>query len=310
MTSAIAQLVRGLHDVQDTRHAQLASCCIVVFDHLITLDSEVDLIWRSSWSFGKLLFIINRYYTLACVIFNNYVLFSSSLTDHFCLDFFRWQGWTGLIACMIAEIILQMRLYALYSLNSKILALMIISFTAASTVSALIMGKVLKSIAALAKPVQYLENFVFCSPTNVSTKFYTFWIPILLNECLLCILVLIRGFQTFRSGETIFQTGRHLVSILIRDSVFYFIIITSTYLTCLLVWLNARTTLLEVPIGFSVAMSCVLTNRIILNVREANKEMNRLSTPACQVTIGDDGSRTTLSDAGLTQLRSLRAQRV
>lgn len=227
-----------------------------------------------------------------------------------CLDFFRWQGWTGLIACMIAEIILQMRLYALYSLNSKILALMIISFTAASTVSALIMGKVLKSIAALAKPVQYLEDFVFCSPTNVSTKFYTFWIPILLNECLLCILVLIRGFQTFRSGETIFQTGRHLVSILIRDSVFYFIIITSTYLTCLLVWLNARTTLLEVPIGFSVAMSCVLTNRIILNVREANKEMNRLSTPACQVTIGDDGSRTTLSDAGLTQLRSLRAQRV
>jgi len=139
-------------------------------------------------------------------------------------------------------VILQMRLYALYSLNSKILALMIISFTAASTVSALIMGKVLKSIAgsllnctafqgpwrfensiALAKPVQYLENFVFCSPTNVSTKFYTFWIPILLNECLLCILVLIRGFQTFRSGETIFQTGRHLVSILIRDSVFYFI---------------------------------------------------------------------------------------
>lgn len=44
-------------------------------------------------------------------------------------------------------VILQMRLYALYSLNSKILALMIISFTAASTVSALIMGKVLKSIA-------------------------------------------------------------------------------------------------------------------------------------------------------------------
>ena len=71
-----------------------------------------------------------------------------------------------------------------------------------------------------------------------------------------------------------------------------------------------QTTLLEVPIGFSVAMSCVLTNRIILNVREANKEMNRLSIPACQVTIGDDGSRTTLSDAGLTQLRSLRAQRV
>ncbi|KAF5349146.1 hypothetical protein D9756_009477 [Leucocoprinus leucothites] len=215
---------------------------------------------------------------------------------------------------MIAEIILQMRLYALYSLNKKILALMVTSFLIASSISAVIMGKVLTSITATARPLSFLgtppfQDFVFCAPSNVSPKFYTFWIPILMNECLLCILALVRGFQAFRSEGTMFQTGRRLVGILIRDSVLYFMVIMSTYLTCLLIWSTARTTLLEIPIGFSVAMSCVLTNRIILNVREANKKVNRLSVTAYQVTIGEDGSRTTLSDVEMAQLRSLRPQR-
>lgn len=67
-------------------------------------------------------------------------------------------------------------------------------------------------------------------------------------------------------------------------------------------------TLLEVPIGFSVAMSCVLANRIILNVRAANKKTNLPAAPY-RVTIEEDGSRGTLSDIEMAQLRSLGSQR-
>ncbi|KAF8993603.1 hypothetical protein BDQ17DRAFT_128538 [Cyathus striatus] len=61
-----------------------------------------------------------------------------------CNTFFHWQGWTGLIACMLAEAILQMRLYALYSLNKKVLALMLISYLTCTTAAASIMGFVLQ----------------------------------------------------------------------------------------------------------------------------------------------------------------------
>ncbi|KAG6902126.1 hypothetical protein C0995_004072 [Termitomyces sp. Mi166 len=64
------------------------------------------------------------------------------------LHFFRWQGWTGLITCMIAEVILQMRLYAMYSLNKKVLALMGASFICTTAASAAIMGFVLSKITA------------------------------------------------------------------------------------------------------------------------------------------------------------------
>ncbi|PPQ68733.1 hypothetical protein CVT24_007560 [Panaeolus cyanescens] len=304
MVSLIDYVLTGLWHVQVTRYAQLGSSVIIVFDHILTFGDEIELIWQSPWSLGKALFILNRYYCLAAVIFNNYGFFSTTLTDsvivsiyirdalHYltsddpprslfapmnvmysCQRFFDWQGWTGLIACMLAEGILQMRLYALYSLNKKVLAVMLSTFVVSTAVAAWIMHSALSTIKATATPLLGGAG-MFCVPSNVPKNFYTFWIPMLAFECLLCVLALIRGFQTFRSGGSLFQSGRKLVGVLIRDSIFYFLIICATYLTCLLVWIAAPVTLLEVPIGFSLAMSCVLSNRIVLNVRQVSQEIN------------------------------------
>ena len=88
-------------------------------------------------------------------------------------------------------------------------------------------------------------------------------------DCFLCVLVLFQGFRRFRSDSSIFRSGKRLVSILIRDSVIYFLVcvfypsfffvpyfetdifsfsmkkcsIFATYLTCLLVWAFARVSL-------------------------------------------------------------------
>ncbi|KAJ7734994.1 hypothetical protein B0H16DRAFT_134691 [Mycena metata] len=260
----------SLHDIQTTRFSQLASSAIIIFDHLITLDGEVELIWKSSWSMGKVFFVINRYYTLLSVIVNNYALFSPTLTDAVSLRFFHWQGWTGLIACMIAEVILQMRLYALYFLNKKVLALMVATFIISSASSAAIMATVLRGITATAHP---LPGTTFCVPIGVPSYFFAFWLPIILFESLLCGLALFRGIQTFRASGSVFQSGKHLVAILIRDSALYFLMMFATYFTNMLVWASASTNFLEIPIAFSVAFSCCLGNRMIFNVREIHREM-------------------------------------
>jgi len=82
---------------------------------------------------------------------------------HIGLVFLRWQGWTGLVACMLAQGsqrviyyrnltligtagILQMRLYALFSLNKKILALLISFFLITTATAGWIMGSVLSTL--------------------------------------------------------------------------------------------------------------------------------------------------------------------
>lgn len=55
------------------------------------------------------------------------------------------------------SVILQMRLYALYFLNKKVLALMVTTFIVSSASSAVIMGKVLQGITGV-HPSPELEN--------------------------------------------------------------------------------------------------------------------------------------------------------
>ncbi|KAF4564007.1 hypothetical protein EYR36_003256 [Pleurotus pulmonarius] len=200
---------------------------------------------------------------------NSYGLFSPHLTDTVSEHFFQWQGWTGLVACMIAEVILQMRLYALYFLNKKVLAVMILGFIISSTLSAVVMGTILSGITAHAHAVPGVR---FCIPNQIGDHFFLFWIPVLCFESLLVGLALFRGFQGALSDGSLFRSGRALVNVLIRDSVLYFLVMFATYLTNMLVWIGAPQSLLEVPIGFSVAMSCVLGNRIILNVRRTTRD--------------------------------------
>ncbi|KAJ3729868.1 hypothetical protein C8R42DRAFT_177001 [Lentinula raphanica] len=294
MSFVLNLLEEVFRDVYATRYASLAASTIIIYDHLITLDNEFDLIWKSPWSIGKGLFIINRYYTLASVFANNYALFGTSINASVSgrRRFYHWQGWTGLIACMIAETILQMRLYALYFLNKRILCLMVGSFIITSASAATIM-----SIAI------------------TPSWFFSFWIPILAFETLLCLLALIRGFRTHgNSGYPVrSDLGKRLVSLLIRDSVRYYVVMFTTYLTCLLVWvINIK--LLEVPIGFSIAFSCVLGNRVILNVRKVNQEMKEDSEPSMRNgkhnndVDYEEQESDIITDYEMAQLRSLRAE--
>ncbi|KAL1720194.1 hypothetical protein EV715DRAFT_289466 [Schizophyllum commune] len=301
MSSAAAiieTLVQRLWDLQATHCAHVASSTIIVFDHLITLDDEIQLIWKSSWSLGKILFMFNRYFGLASVVVNLYGLFTPSLTDslYVCncyydpiidvagrpttavrLNYFRWQGATGVAVCVVSEIILLIRLYVLYLLNKRILIVMLVGFVISSSFAAAIMGLVMQRVTAVVVTLPGLKPM--CVPGNVSSKFYTYWIPFLGFESLLCALALYRGFQTYRLDNASYTSSRLLIRILIRDSVMYYLAVFATYFTNMLMWAAAPPSLLELPIGFAVAVSCVLGNRMMFNIRQASLDTQRTKLP-------------------------------
>lgn len=302
-----------LEDVRTIRYSELASSTIIVFDHLITLDQEYNLIWTSSWTLGKCLFLVNRYYTLLTLVFNNFALFSPNMTDSLCLSWYMWQGWTGVIAFVIAEMILQLRLYALYLLDKRVLAFMVMFSLCAAAASASVMGSVLSQITATAHP---FPGHNFCVVENVSDHFYAFWIPMLASESVLCGLAVYRFMQNHRSRSTLFQTGRRLVENLIRDSVFYFVVMFAAYFTNTLIFIFGAAAKMEIPIGFAVALSCVMGNRLCLNVRGMVRgedplpsESDLLSESSDDVPVFTVEGGTPLSAMQMTELRSMRSMR-
>ncbi|KAI0777610.1 hypothetical protein BD413DRAFT_467056 [Trametes elegans] len=243
---AEAVLLEAIPAIEKTRYAELASTVIILFDHIITLDQE-----HTSWSTGKVLFLVNRYYALCIVI---------------CLSWFRWQGWTGVITFVIAELILQLRLYALYFRDKRILACMVTVCLGAAASSAYVMGNALSQIRSIAVTLPHTGSTV-CVPTSLPTHFYAFWIPMLISESVLCGLALFRGFQSYRPGSNMFQNGKRIIEVLVRDSLFYFVIIFATYLVNACLFLTRPDSEVEIAIGFAVALSVVLANRLCLNVR-------------------------------------------
>ncbi|KDR68169.1 hypothetical protein GALMADRAFT_1052870 [Galerina marginata CBS 339.88] len=74
-------LLNFYYDIQVTRYCQLAASSIIALDHMVTFDEEVNLIWISAPSLGKVVFLMSRYYMLAAMIVNLYAFFNPALTD-------------------------------------------------------------------------------------------------------------------------------------------------------------------------------------------------------------------------------------
>jgi len=171
-------------------------------------------------------------------------------------------------------------------------------FISAMASSAAIMGTVLTNISARAHLV---PTATFCVGLNVSRHFYAFWIPILCFETLLCSLALYRGYRSYREqelrarmrrkrlqgvGDTTegkavakpqvcveaeSDSGPSILEILLRDSIIFFIIMFAAYFTTTMIWILGRTTVIEIPVGYTVAMSCVVGNRLLLNIRSSQQ---------------------------------------
>ncbi|KAJ3903694.1 hypothetical protein F5879DRAFT_137235 [Lentinula edodes] len=254
-----------IEDGYVTRYANMAGSALLLFDYLLTLDDEIEFIWQKSWSIGKGLFIISRYYSLIItVVVNNYVLFghlSASVSIHYSY----WQGWSGLFTCMIVEMILQMRLYALYFLDKRILLLMVVSFIVSSASTALVLG--LMYSGGISTQIET----PFCL-TELPDYSYAVWIPRLAFDTFLCILALIRGFQLAKEESDDFESstlpsGKHLMKVLIRDCIGSYLIMFAVYLTFLTIWAK-NGNLFETCFNISVGFESIVGTRTILRIRK------------------------------------------
>ncbi|PPQ95175.1 hypothetical protein CVT25_013074 [Psilocybe cyanescens] len=190
-------------------------------------------------------------------------------------QFGLWQWLVTWLIPMITQTILIMRVYALYMSNKKILGILSILFLACASVDVWLLATNIPRVKIIE-----IGGGVFCAP-NLKTphEFYRFWIPPLLFEALLCGMVAYIAIREKLSPISMLSPTRKqsIMSIMIRDSVFYFwalltsmlvYSIAATYLMCL-VWWRFSSIYLDAPIPFATAISSVLANRILINIRAA-----------------------------------------
>ncbi|KAF9568281.1 hypothetical protein CPC08DRAFT_746464 [Agrocybe pediades] len=250
--------------IYDQRYAHLTAEVIILYEYLITFDQEVDLIWTERWSFVKILFLMNRYYGLAALIFDNYGTFSHSIDLKVSRQYTIWEGMTDIFVNLIAQGFSQLRIYALYPDNRLILGIMLTFFLSSFAASAVLMWLAVTGIELAV--VQIIGQH--CVATKALSFGQTVWIPIFVFEGFLCALVVMSGCRTRKPFELLsFQKGcQRLADVLFRDSIIYFAAIAATHLTCFFICM-LHPELGSVPLAFAVAVPCVMSSRLIFNLR-------------------------------------------
>jgi len=195
------------------------------------------------------------------------VLFSPSVTDSLCRAAVRWQGFTGVFTFITTELILQMRIYAMYGRSKKILTLLVICFISSITAASGVVGAFTLAENVTATPFPG-SSIHFCVVTSIPSFFYATWIPIVTFETLLFSLALFKGYQSWKSEVPTGWSGQVALNILIRDSILYFLVVFATYLTNMFIWIFGGAKLFELALGFVATMPTVMTQRLLLNIRQ------------------------------------------
>ncbi|KAJ7134312.1 hypothetical protein C8R44DRAFT_421729 [Mycena epipterygia] len=266
-------------------------CCIagiawMVYDILINLDREIKHFWFGRWSLPRVLYFLNRYFSLARVVFFVFGLFHP-ISNTVCNVFIYVQTWTGAFEIWFLQIILIYRVHSLYR-TKKILISIIISFLLSA---AAIIAIITTAVGAAHTVEEHLPGLTLCVPTSrrsqMMGEIWAFWIPILLFESYLfslSLVQLVRNVGTVRRDALLFRSNSHLVELIFRDSIWYFLTVCIIDLASLAIWQSPHVPAgTEWTTGFTAPFFSIIGSRLLLNLREyadLTKYISTGGTPA------------------------------
>ncbi|CAE6460384.1 unnamed protein product [Rhizoctonia solani] len=193
-----------------------------------------------------------------------------------CLHWQKFQGWTGWLTNMTVEIIILVRIAAMYSQDKRIMYPVLVLFFAQAIGMAAIIGK---SFANMKAQHERVPGFHICSLVGVPEGMYIYWATNLAFESVLFGLALFKAYQhvSRRQGIRPGWSGPRILSVLVRDSIMYFAVIFVTYLINLVSWSTGSTGIYQLAIALAIALRASMGSRLLLNVREAYYGCNVIS---------------------------------
>ncbi|EJU01066.1 hypothetical protein DACRYDRAFT_108398 [Dacryopinax primogenitus] len=264
------QIITALVDVQISRYLSLSSYVALIYDLILTLPTEIALIWNGRWSIVKILFFIVRY-TVPIVItinlvqltgYSNFV--SGNLSTAFCqrviLVLIYWQ----LIALAMVDVIVCLRICAIWQRRKSVF--IILAFLWFVTY-AITLSMTIWITKTAFNTIEYIPQINLCSAAPPE-YLWTAWLPGVVFEGAVCTLTAIRTFQHWR------YDGLPLKDALAQDGLIYFLFGFATRLFDLFIWGGVHTVTYWALLGeqFSFALTGIVCSRLLLNLRGVRTE--------------------------------------
>ncbi|KAJ7668959.1 hypothetical protein B0H17DRAFT_904942, partial [Mycena rosella] len=195
----------------------------LVHDYFITLEDEVNPMQPQHWSFNKFMFFWVRYYSIALLLFDAlqiHIFSEPGITsDTLCSDMDPITRSAGAVLLWSVEIVMQLRVYALYGCSKRIAAFNLVLFAGSITGFMWIMLFNYRKRAAEIADVIHLP-LPGCPDVHQGIE-WALWVPATIYEGILF------SFALFKTSQSTIASLRKysrvsLYSILLRDNITYF----------------------------------------------------------------------------------------
>lgn len=278
-----------LYHLQIVRYITVAALSFNIWDFSISLFDEIYLVWMAPLSWVKCLFLLNRYLGPSILIVNVSVLFAKDVTDSVCRNWFRLEGWGGLIVVVVVQVILVLRVTALYERNAIVNRALALGLVGNVSACVTILGLGLEQI----QPIRHLSSIpIGCVTDRLPRFLFGLFIPHLVMESTLFSLTAVQSLKNLPK-DSWYSTP--LLMLLLRDGTTYFFAMFVVTCTTTFTWLFAPPSLMKISVAPLIAISSVSGCRIILNLRalhRANDKIPVLQLSLATLDLGDLEMRT------------------
>ncbi|KAJ7810037.1 hypothetical protein B0H14DRAFT_3112519 [Mycena olivaceomarginata] len=233
---------------------------ILVWDWLSCLPQEWRYIWKSraGWSPIKILYCLVRYYTLMFAVSDVWLF--AHWSESSCARYVRVLPGIALLTDLSVELVLALRVYALYGCSKRIGAFL----------SVLIAGflGVMIAVSILAFDYTRLPSWPGpCIAIHRGPKFIiAFYASPMVFDIIMTALTVYKVMDHNRRGVSFSLMNR-----MVRDGIFYFLAITSLNLLNVIFFIQPNKRIQAINAPTSIQISSVLCCRLILNLRMANE---------------------------------------
>ncbi|KAF8603529.1 hypothetical protein BDV93DRAFT_523300 [Ceratobasidium sp. AG-I] len=257
----VAALLEASNSIWLAKLFNVGALTFVSWDIVLTLDDEVEYVWKSRWNPIRALYMIVRYFILFSISMDSIILFHPTISPGSCDVVIRIGTTLSLVGMAATMLLLLVRVWVMWYKDLWVLIALLASFFTLqiASISMLIPGVYMMS--AIENP---LPGILTGCAVPFTAKVHWIW-P------LLCGLI----YETILFGLTIYQAWRlnreriraPILTHLVLDGVLYFLVVFTVALLTIIGTTNPKTLRAAIGSGMFPGVTSAMCCRLVLRLR-------------------------------------------
>ncbi|KAF8210827.1 hypothetical protein K438DRAFT_1808307 [Mycena galopus ATCC 62051] len=265
-TAELEAAVVALQNVVITRYVTAAGYVLLLYDHLLTLEDEVEYIWSAPTSVAKILFLILRYMVPSFLTVETVLRSGLSvipMTDNVCKVWTSIATYAGWLSILISNFLVLLRIWTTLPHSHRLKVWSIGFFAVAQVMN---FGFTSWAVANMIHVLIYDPRVGLCSFSS-KPNVVSLWVVGLIYEVLVFATVCWNALDRPRALSS--NPDAEVTRLFFRDGAIYFLILFALRTANTVIAIVSPISSLFIIVFFVWAATTVTTSRLIINSRRA-----------------------------------------